>query len=761
MNRFFRILLIIITVLASGISLAQETLTILHLNDTHSSLAAIGPRNSDLTGTQGGIARAASVIGLTKATEPNVLTLHAGDYSIGELFYNMYTGIPELQILKQVGLDAMTVGNHEWDLTPSTLLNALQTAFPDPADAFPLLSANTDLSDPALSYLQNYIFPSTVKQIGNIKVGIFGMTTPAANIESQPSPAVISDDISNIAGTMVTDLYAQDCDVIIFLSHLGLYYDKLIAENVTGINLIVSGHDHYLLNEPLAVSNSAGTTWIVQAGSNYLNIGKVKLLVDDGNVSLVSGEIIPLDENIPEEPSVLALVNSLITDIESTFSIPFFTQQAGYAASFFREVETDLTSAGSHDTPAGNLVTDAFKAFTGTDIAIHACGSMGAPIFQGPLVPADLYRVNGYGFNTTNFLGFRLVTFKIYGAALIGGLEFGLSAIELNDEYLLQCSGMEYTYNSNLDVGSRITSVKINGEDLDPAALYSVTSSEMLVMFLDYLHIPYEELTLLPEEATEFHALMQYVISAGPVLYPKEMGRIVNLNSAVQDLTLKAVGSFKTPEGSLLTNPDYNQHVKFSINADGKNKKDNFNLFFPQLGYNFTSYDLDWIAAGNSHMELRGSGKLNNEGDYGFLVEAYENSSNSKPEIYISIWDKSTEQLMYSNFARFETSGNIKIKKSGEETASQSMVLDYSLEQNYPNPFNPATTLKFSLRDGGKVSLIVYDIIGKQVAEIVNDALPAGTYTYQWDASNLASGIYIYRLKTNQYTDMKKMLLLK
>src|SRR5476651_2309509 len=115
-----------------------DTITILHINDSHSGLLPSGPRTADLKGTHGGIARAASVIGLTKMTEKNVLTLHAGDFSVGDIFYNAYFGVPELRILSGLGLDAMTVGNHEFDLTPATLKQVLDTAFAA-GGAFPLL----------------------------------------------------------------------------------------------------------------------------------------------------------------------------------------------------------------------------------------------------------------------------------------------------------------------------------------------------------------------------------------------------------------------------------------------------------------------------------------------------------------------------------------------------------------------------------------------------------------------------------------------
>ena len=95
-----------------------DTITILHINDTHSTLA---PLDADLHGTRGGIARVTTIIGMTKAQETNVLTLHGGDLFIGDLFFNKYFGVAELQIMKGLGFDAMCVGNHEFDLDPGTL----------------------------------------------------------------------------------------------------------------------------------------------------------------------------------------------------------------------------------------------------------------------------------------------------------------------------------------------------------------------------------------------------------------------------------------------------------------------------------------------------------------------------------------------------------------------------------------------------------------------------------------------------------------
>ncbi|MBE0570653.1 MAG: T9SS type A sorting domain-containing protein, partial [Ignavibacteriaceae bacterium] len=86
----------------------------------------------------------------------------------------------------------------------------------------------------------------------------------------------------------------------------------------------------------------------------------------------------------------------------------------------------------------------------------------------------------------------------------------------------------------------------------------------------------------------------------------------------------------------------------------------------------------------------------------------------------------------------------------------------YSLEQNYPNPFNPSTVIEFSLpEDVSNVKLSIYNALGEKVAELVHTSLVAGRYSYTWNAQNVATGIYIYELRTDNFVSVRKMVLIK
>ena len=745
-----------------------DTLTILHVNDSHSTLEAIGPRDANLKGTLGGISRVATLVGMTRMTEPNVLFLHAGDISIGDVFFNRNFHVPELQILSALGVDAMTLGNHEFDLGPEALLGSISYTFPDPADAFPILTANVDFSDPTIAALQNYVDAYTIKEFGDLKVGIFGLTTPATNLLSNPSPAVVSEDIVSIAATMVGTLRTvENCDVVIFLSHLGVALDQAIVTYVPGINVIVGGHDHYKYEEPITMTDPmGGTTWIVQARSNYMYAGEMKLVVDGTNVQLLNYQLIPIDENIPQEPNVQAIVDGLIADIETFYGIPFFTQPFGYASSFFEEEAKDLLMLGAHDTPLGNLVADAFRSYTSTDIALQAGGSIALPLWEGTFTLGDLFRVNGYGFNMTNTLGFQLATFDLTGMDILTGLTFGLSEIEMNDEFLIQVSGMEYTYDGTKPAEERLVSVKINGMPIDPTATYSVTANEMVLGILDFIGIVPSNVNILTG-VTEFQALSEYVMLQNNFIQPKTLGRVLNVGDQKARSTVIGAGWMNSPTGSYRLEKYFCDKMFFEFHMIDRGlnyqPKGKVTIRYPQANLTFKSNACEWLLLDNMTATLTGTGKINNQGNFGYLLVVKDNPD----KLRIVLWDKNDgDQIIYDNLNPQSIQGaivmhnRIILTKDGEEDLLTAPV-EFALEQNYPNPFNPTTTIKYSIPEAGNVELKVYDILGNEVATLVNEVKSPGNYAAEFDASVFASGVYIYTINANNFAQSKKMILMK
>lgn len=501
-----------------------DTLAVIHINDTHSALMPLGPRRANLKGTVGGIARAASVIQGVRSANPLAILLHAGDYSMGDISYNVSFGVPELRILRALGCDALSVGNHEWDMGPAILLTALDSAFS--GGGFPLLSANTRLDDTSLARHRRYITPATILRRAGLKIGVFGLTTPLANAFGSPAPAYVDTPLV-YAASAVTSLRNEGCRPIICLSHLGLTLDQMVAAQVEGIDLIVGGHDHRSLRRAVPVGHGDDTTWIVQTAGFYSEVGVVRLVVTGESVRLLDSRLIPVTSAIQEDPSVAAAVSAVRATIEKGDG-RWFTSKVGTATATLEEESRSLLAPGYQDTRVGNLVADAFRDLTGTDIAIEPGGSTAQPIYRGPIVAADLFRVVGYGWNPADGLGYHLVRFDIQGEALIAGINFSLSTIAEDDEYFLQVSGMQYTYRPDAAPAERFVSAAVHGKPIDRARTYSVTANAFVAGFMGRLGIPLTNLREFGGDTTEYMALTRYVKKL-KTIRPRPRSRILSV----------------------------------------------------------------------------------------------------------------------------------------------------------------------------------------------------------------------------------------
>lgn len=121
--------------------------------------------------------------------------------------------------------------------------------------------------------------------------------------------------------------------------------------------------------------------------------------------------------------------------------------------------------------------------------------------------------------------------------------------------------------------------------------------------------------------------------------------------------------------------------------------------------------------------------------------------------------------ILYFSFSNYKliprTDADFVGYTTGVEVYDSAIPTDYAVSQNYPNPFNPSTTIRFSIPEAGNVSLWVYNVLGQQVAELINEQKNAGTYNVTFDAARLSSGIYFYQIQSGKYSETRKMILLK
>ncbi len=527
-------------VLLAAPALASATqITIVHVNDTHSHLDAVGPKDANLDGTLGGLAKAAGVIGYLKATSTNALFVHAGDLFQGDLYfyaplppYNVpLLSIPEMQMLAGLGLDVMTVGNHELFLEavqPGTLAQVISTAFGPFGPLAPtVLSANLNIAAAGLTGL---VQPNVVKTIDGVNVGFFGMT--AIDYLSQGSPFLgyTPEAFLQIAAAQVSDLRTETtlhpkADVVVFVSHLGLALDEAIAANVPGIDAIVGGHDHAVAYEPDLVTGPGGKEVpIVRAGEYYKWVGALTLSVEGGTVSLANYQLVPVDASIPRYPAVADVVNQLKLGIDSLYGEDFWHQPIGYALA---DVSTEVDPASpARDSGIGDLVTDALRAKGGTEIALTVAGFFTEGLTHGFIVGDDAFRIVADGIDPTFAgLGFPLYKVQMTGENLLAALETTLGA---GGDFFVHVSGMSYKFDSRKPAGRQLVAAFVGGQGVHKKQLYSVTVNLGVVQGLSAF--PNVQLAGPPEPlgVNEYPAVRDWIAAKKVLLYFPQ-GRILDL----------------------------------------------------------------------------------------------------------------------------------------------------------------------------------------------------------------------------------------
>ena len=253
-----------------------KKITILHTNDVHSHIDPF-PKNDPLNPSGGGVIARANLINLIKNDNPHTLVLDAGDVFQGTPYFNFFGGELELKLMSKMGYNASTLGNHEFDNGMEKLSKVLKHA------NFSFLNSNYTLKN---TPLENKIKSHEIFNINGIKIGVFGLGIELEGLVEKKlykgikylNPIEISKDISD-------DLkYNHNCDLIICLSHLGFSYSKdknimcdlILAKQTKNIDLIIGGHTHTFLDEPVKVKNLENKDVIInQVGCFGINLGKI------------------------------------------------------------------------------------------------------------------------------------------------------------------------------------------------------------------------------------------------------------------------------------------------------------------------------------------------------------------------------------------------------------------------------------------------------------------------------------------------------
>lgn len=270
-------------VLADG----GKKLTILYTNDTHSRIDPFPADHPKYPG-MGGYAPRATLIGKVKSEEKHVMLLDAGDIFQGTPYFNLYGGEPEFRLMSAMQYDAVTLGNHDFDNGTQGLADQMKYA------RFAFVNSNYDLKD---TPLHNKVEPFRVFRKGGIKIGVYGLGVDLQGlIGSHLRQGVIyGDPVSAALKTEAVLRHDLGCNLVICLSHLGFAYkenkisDKTLAPQLLETDLIIGGHTHTFLDEPVKIVNNRGKSiFVTQVGWAGVILGRFDFLFDRTGKALMS-----------------------------------------------------------------------------------------------------------------------------------------------------------------------------------------------------------------------------------------------------------------------------------------------------------------------------------------------------------------------------------------------------------------------------------------------------------------------------------------
>ncbi|RME27849.1 MAG: bifunctional metallophosphatase/5'-nucleotidase [Deltaproteobacteria bacterium] len=453
-------------------------LTILHTSDIHSRLLPYDFDPSftdnqlglaDGLGSYGGIARIGYILKREREKAGRVLHLDSGDCFQGAIIFNEYQGEAEMRLLSAVGLDAAVLGNHEFDAGAQNLADQYGAWA-----TFDLLAANYDFEDadaPWATGLEDMVLPSTMYHLDGLKVGVIGL----GNVSSLNSIY----DQSNSMGVRVLEpwdvlpreadkLRSLGADLVIVVSHMGLDDDQEMAREIPGIDLFLGGHHHVAIDPPLVVTNeeTGQRVPVVHSGAFAKFVGRLDLVVRDGEILSFDYELFPVDATVPEDPYIVDIVEEYEEGLADDYNTG---QIIGYA-------EEKLTRYGSTggDSMLGNFTAEAMRAFPGIETEIALTNTLGirADIPPGNITLDDIY--NAMPFENS------IATMLLSGGEVQELLDYvAYRSTERGCQSQAQVAGIRFDMVCDPD-DPHAENIMINGEPLIIDSVYELATNDYI-----------------------------------------------------------------------------------------------------------------------------------------------------------------------------------------------------------------------------------------------------------------------------------------
>ena len=493
----------------------DETVTILFTHDMHDHFYPYSLETKGEIKELGGFARLYSAIEKEKSFDPEALVLDAGDFSMGTLFQTIFSShSPTLRLMGIMGYDATTFGNHEFDFRAEGLADSLQAA-KNSGDPLPTIVASNTIFPadesgnltPSLKKLQNSMDNYGVKDYivlnrNGVKIGIFGLMGIDAD-SNAPMAEVEFNDMMESSKKVVHILKNEEqVDLIIALSHSGTKdkksksEDEILAKKVPDIDVIISGHSHSTLKEPII----AGNTIIASSGNYGENLGVMKIAKDDkGKWKLDKYEIKQINDSLPLDPAITERIDYFKDIVQEQYLDKFnmkFNDVLAYSPFSF----TEFSVLGDYhrEEPLGSLISDSYiyavknaegENYKEIAAAIVPYGIVRDTFTRGNIRAADVFNVSSLGIGADKISGYPLIDVYLTGKELKTAAEVDASIQPIMGEAQLYMSGLNYRFNPKRMIFNKVTDAYLensegNREEILDDELYRVVvglySAQML-----------------------------------------------------------------------------------------------------------------------------------------------------------------------------------------------------------------------------------------------------------------------------------------
>lgn len=517
------------------LSAAEESkqLDIMFVHDTHSHLSTFTTITENGTKEVGGFSRIKTIVDEQKAENPDTLILDAGDFSMGTLVQTIFeTDSAELRMLGELGCEVTTLGNHEFDYRSEGLANALFAAV-DSGESVPkMLVCNVDwdaMHAAGLNEGQQILWDSfeaygvedyIVLEKGDVDVAVLGVFGKDALACSPTCELLFEDPVEAVKETVAEIKANEEVDMIVCVSHSGTWEDEsksedeILAKSVPELDLIVSGHTHSELFEPIV----HGDTYVVSAGEYGKNVGSISMQQNaEGRWEIAEYELIPIDTTVPQDTVTQARVDDFMEAVDVRYMSQF-----GYTRDqvLIQNNSVDFTSlndmgAVHTEHNLGNFMSDAFvyaveqaEGADGVpvDVAIAPSGCVRDTFGSGDITAESVFNSYSLGIGADGVPGYPLISVYLTGEELKIAAEIDASISDLMTTARLYNSGLHFSFNPNRLILNKVTDVYLvddgNRVEIEDDKLYRVVadlySGQMLGAVTD---MSYGLLSIVPKHA--------------------------------------------------------------------------------------------------------------------------------------------------------------------------------------------------------------------------------------------------------------------